>query len=103
MSDHFDETDTHYVLAVEAPGFESSDFDVQITGDWLVVKAERNASEDSTTMRRYSYGSLQRSFMLPQDAQREGIEAEYRNGILELRLPKDPENRDVKRISVKSA
>lgn len=103
LTDHFEENDTHYLLAVGAPGFEASDFDVQCEGDRLLVKAERKASDESKSLRRCRYGSLHRTFPLPEDAQREGIEAEYRNGVLELRFPKDPEKKDVKRISVKSA
>lgn len=102
MGSGFDETDTHYVLQIEAPGFEAGDFDVQASGDRLVVKFERKASEADKKSRRYSYGSLQRSCTLPEGAQADGIEAQYRHGILEVRIPKGPETRNVTKITVKS-
>jgi HSP20 family protein len=98
-----DETETHYVMEIAAPGFEAGDFDVQTTGNRVVVKAERKTTENGENQRRYSYGSLQRSFVLPSGAQRDGMEANYRNGILELRIPKTPDAQNIKRISVKSS
>lgn len=103
MGRGFDATDAHYVLGVEAPGFEAGDFDVQMVGDRLVVKAERKFAKDEQSTRRYCYGRLLRSFTLPAGAQRDGIEAQYRNGVLELRVPKDPEPKDIKKIAVKTA
>jgi HSP20 family protein len=99
----FDETDTHYIHSIEAPGFEPGDFEVQTSGDRLVVKAERKASEEGQHLRRYSFGSLQRTIRLPACAEKDGIDAHYRNGILELRIPKNSQAQDVKRIAVKSA
>ena len=103
MGSGLEETETHYVFEMEAPGFEAGDFDVQTSGDRVIVKAERKASEDAKHGRRYSYGSLQRSFTLPQGARKDEIEAQYRNGILELRIPKNPEAQHVKKIAVKAA
>lgn len=103
MGSSFDETDTHYILAVEAPGFEPGDFDVQVSGDRLTVKAERKSSQENKNCRRYCYGSLHRTVTLPAGAEKDGIEAEYHSGILELRIPKSPQAQDVKRITVKAA
>lgn len=83
-----DEAENEFVVRAEAPGFEVGDFDVQVSGHQLVIKAEKNQEEKSdngsTTRRR----SFQRSMTLPQGALVENVEATYKNGILELHLPK---------------
>jgi HSP20 family protein len=104
LSLDIDETDTHYLAHIEAPGFEVGDFEVQAYGDRLVVKAEhKEESENGKQGRHYRYGKLQRYFALPAGAQAEQIEARYRNGVLELEIPKGEEAQKGKRITVKSA
>src|SRR5258706_6839133 len=52
-----DETDTHFVVRIPAPGFEVEDFDVHISGNRLVVKAERKQSqEDKNGGSSFRYG-----------------------------------------------
>ena len=77
-----------YVVHAEAPGFEPADFDVQVTGDLVTVKAEKKQeSKEKGTQ----YRSFERSFTLPHGSAADKIEARYHNGVLDLRLPKSPE------------
>jgi len=98
-----DETDTHYVARVEAPGFEVDDFDVKASGRQLVVKAEHKDERKGKNGSSYRYGRFERSLALPDDADIEQIDARYHAGMLELKVPKGSEAQNVKRISVKSA
>jgi HSP20 family protein len=97
-----EETDSHYVARLEAPGFDVDDFEVKTSGRYLVVKAERKDEKKDKNGSSYRYGRFERSLALPEDADVEQIDAHYHAGILELKVPKGKEARNVKRISVKS-
>jgi HSP20 family protein len=96
-----DETDTHYVARVTAPGFEVEDFDVQVSGSQLVVKAEHKEEHEGNGRSAYRFGRLQRSLTLPQGAETDQIDASYHAGILELKIPKGKEVQG-KRVEVKA-
>jgi HSP20 family protein len=98
-----EETDTHYVARVEAPGFEVGDFDVKVSGNQLQVSAERKESHDGKNGSSHRYGRLHRLLSLPEGAEMDQIDAQYRNGILELKIPKGQEAQNAKRIEVKAA
>ena len=97
-----DETDSHYIVRVAAPGFETDDIDVQVSGNQLLVKAERKQSEDGKNGSRQFYGKVQRMVTLPQGIDADQIEADFRNGLLEVKVPKGKESL-TKKINVKSA
>jgi len=96
-----EETDTHYVASMLAPGFELSDFDVQVSGNHLTVKAERKQEEKGKNGSSFRYGKFQRTIPLPDGAKHADIEACYKSGILELKIPKG-EQSQAKRITVKA-
>jgi HSP20 family protein len=98
----FDENDREYVVRVETPGFEPADFDVQVRGDQLVIRAERKVEQKEESGTSYHHGTLYRSVPLPLGVEPDKIEARYHNGILELHLPKDEKTRG-KRIAVKAS
>jgi len=75
------------VVRAEAPGFEASDFDVQISGDVLTLRAERKEEGNGKETNR-RWARLERSVTLPVGTDPEKVEAHYRNGVLELRLAK---------------
>jgi HSP20 family protein len=96
-----DETDTHFIARVPAPGFELDDFDVSVSGNHLVMKAERKESQEGKNGSSYRYGKFQRTIPLPDGAVVDQIDAQYRNGILELKIPKGQQSQ-AKRITVKA-
>jgi len=83
------------LVRADAPGFEAGDFDVQFANDVLTIKAERK-EKDGQVERR-----LVRSLTLPAAVLADNVEAQYRNGVLELRLPRVEEVAG-KRIEVKA-
>ena len=96
------ETDNELVIKAELPGIDPKAVDISLTGDRLTTKGEKKEEteekgEDFHRVER-SFGSFSRSFQLPCEVKEEEIKAEYKNGVLDLRLPKAE---DVKRKTVK--
>jgi HSP20 family protein len=93
------------VVRAEAPGFEATDFDVQVSGDVLHIQAhtgqEVPEGEKEGRPARQRYGHFERRVTLPAGTDVDKVEARYRNGVLEVRLPKTPEALG-RRIEVKA-
>lgn len=93
-TDITDEGD-HYLLKSDLPGMEKEDIKIDIQGDRLTISAEHTSSRDEDkgegenryVYRERSYGSYRRSFNI-NDINEDAISARYRNGVLELKLPK---------------
>jgi HSP20 family protein len=84
-----DDKGKELVVRAEAPGFEASDFDVQVSGDVLHIRAERRQEgKEGGTSR---YGVFERWVTLPPGTDRDKVEARYRNGVLEVHLPRTPD------------
>ncbi len=101
------ESDDRYFIRADVPGVEIKDIDISVSGEVLTIsgqkKEEMNVKEGSYRHLERSYGSFSRSFTLPENVDRENIEASCRNGVLELTLKKAGEPRpSAKRIEVKS-
>jgi HSP20 family protein len=96
-----EENDTHYIASVPAPGFELADFDVYVSGNHLVVKAEHKQTENGKNGKSQRWGQFQTTVPLPEGVQQEEIDAQYKNGVLELKIPKGQQSQ-AKRITVKA-
>jgi HSP20 family protein len=100
-----EDTDKEIVVRAEAPGFEAKDFDIQVSGNTLTIRAEHKVeAEGEQEGHRYTerrYGRYQRSIPLPAPVEAEKAAAHYRNGVLELRLPRTEEAQR-RRIEVKT-
>jgi HSP20 family protein len=83
------------VLKAEIPGLDKNDFSVTIKENILTIKGEKKQENDVEKDRLHrverTYGSFERSFTLPKTVDQEKLEAEYRNGVLVITLPKVPE------------
>jgi HSP20 family protein len=86
------------VVREAVPGFEAKEIEVTISGNLLTVRAERKEKEGETGK---FWGELERTVLFPEGVDTEHVEAVYRNGVLEVRLPKLPEAKQ-KRIEVKT-
>ncbi|YAF95047.1 MAG: Hsp20/alpha crystallin family protein [Nodularia sp. CChRGM 3473] len=86
------ETDDAIDLSLELPGLEAKDIDVEVTPDSVVINGERKSearTEDQGVIRsEFRYGKFQRVIPLPAMVQNDQVQAEYKNGILHLSLPK---------------
>jgi HSP20 family protein len=92
------------VVKAELPGMTKEDIQVDIADSHLTLKGEKKKEEkieeeDYFACER-SYGSFHRSLELPTEVQAEKVKASFKNGILEIRLPKSEEAK-TKEIKVK--
>ncbi len=98
------ETKEALELQVEVPGIEPKDVTVSVENGVLTLKGTRNfekATEGETYHRiERAYGLFERSFTLPTNVNPEKIEARYRQGVLQLSIPKREEAKP-KAISIK--
>jgi HSP20 family protein len=95
-----------FVINVDLPGVNEDDLDVQVTGNRLTVSGQREA-EETREGERYvaierSYGSFSRSFVLPDSADLENVQAQLRNGVLEIKVPKRHEMKG-RKVSIQGA
>lgn len=86
------ETKDDLVVSLELPGVREKEVEVAITGDLLTVKGERRFSRESKDesfhrMERV-YGKFERTIPLPVAVQTDKVKATYRDGVLDIRLPK---------------
>ena len=101
------ETDDAVLVTAEMPGLEEKDFELNLTGDLLTLKGEKRheheeKGEDAIHRVERSYGSFQRAIQLPCEVAEEQATADYRRGVLTVKLPKAPSaKRSVHRIDVK--
>jgi HSP20 family protein len=86
------ETEDAIHLKLEIPGMEAKDLDVQVTENAVAISGERKSetkTEDKATTRsEFHYGKFQRVIPLPARIQNTNVTAEYKDGILNLTLPK---------------
>ncbi len=85
-----------FTVEVAAPGFDKSDFKLELNHNSLTISSEKKVENETKegevfTKREFSYQSFTRSFTLPQIADGERIEANYDNGILTVSIPKKEE------------
>jgi len=91
------ETADDLVVAVEIPGVREKEVSVSITGDLLSIKGERrweqDANDKDNTVLHVErvYGQFERMIQLPFAVQGDKVKATYRDGVLEVRLPKAEE------------
>ena len=87
------ESDKSFELHFAVPGFEKENFELNVDDKILTVSGERKYEDEKSgkTFKtvRTSFGSFRRSFTLPENVAATKIEAQYKNGILEVVIPKD--------------
>lgn len=100
-------TDKEYIIEVEVPGMSKNDICLDITREGeLCICGEKNLdnSKQEKNFHRVerSYGSFSRTLSLPEDVDRENIQASFNNGLLTISLPRVPgQNTQSRRIEVK--
>ena len=86
------ETPEEYRIEAELPGVQQKDLDVSVEDRVLTLRGERRDEKEHKGKKYHriesSYGSFMRSFTLPSDADGEKVDAEYKDGLLKLRIPR---------------
>lgn len=88
------ETESDLVVRAELPGMSREDIDIEVTGESLNIKGERKfdeAAKDSYIRVERPYGPFQRSFSIGVPVQPDKVKASYRDGMLEVIIPKAEE------------
>ena len=97
------ETDSELVLSFDLPGIPEDKIAVELDDNVLTVSGERERTQEHSSERFYRferrYGNFSRSVTLPAGVTEDDISANYKDGVLEVRVPK-PEEQKPKRIQV---
>lgn len=87
-----EETDNHYVLKIDVPGFRKENLKVELTDNVLTVAGEyRDEKRDEKKTQRMNErvkGYFERSFQLPHATESAKVEASYADGVLHIAVPK---------------
>lgn len=97
-----------YMVEMAAPGLKKEDFKIDLEGNILTIRSEKEEEsekkDEKFTRQEYSYSSFERNFTLPEEVNREKIDAHYQDGVLKIFLPKKEEAKKMaisKQIAVK--
>jgi len=98
------ETDKSFVIEAELPGLNKDDFKLSIENNILTLEGEKKHEHEDQNDGYYrserSYGKFSRSFRLTEEVDSSKVNAEYKNGILTIDVPKSPKAKP-KQIDVK--
>lgn len=100
------EKDGNYHIEMDVPGFDKKDISIEANDGYLTITAEKNSEDEEKNenknyiRRERVYGKVERSFYLG-DLDQDKIDAEFKNGILSIVVPKKEETSNKKRIEIK--
>jgi HSP20 family protein len=87
------EDDKGYYLNLSIPGMNKEEVKIEINEGILSVSGEKKLHKEETVKKYHTveshYGSFTRSFKLPENSKAEAIEAEYKDGMLNITVPKE--------------
>jgi HSP20 family protein len=101
------EKEKQYEITAELPGLNQSDIQVNLSNDVLTIKGEKKEEKEEKKedyhLSERRYGSFQRSFRVPDDIDADKIQANFKNGVLSITLPKRAEaQKKEQKIDVKT-
>jgi HSP20 family protein len=81
-----------FLVSMAVPGMKKEDFHIDVDGNMLTISSEKEENKEEKewkfTRKEYNYTSFSRSFTLPDEIQKEKIEAKYEDGLLKIQLPR---------------
>jgi HSP20 family protein len=97
------EKDDNFVIKAELPGVDKKDITIDLKDRVLTLSGERSydneVEEENYYRRERSYGKFQRAFTLPADVDSDKIKAEFKDGVLQVEVPK-PEEQKPKQVTI---
>jgi len=97
------DNEKNIVIKAELPGMDKKDIHVDLKDGILTLKGERSheneVKEDNYHRKERVFGNFQRSFKLPEGLVSDKIDADYKDGVLKIEIPK-PEEKKPKKITV---
>lgn len=94
------ENKEEYVVAVDLPGIDRSSLEITIDDRRLAIKGKRAENDSTQAPGERPWGNFRRMFDVPSSVDQNQIKAEYKDGVLTVRLPRQPE-RKAQRIEIK--
>jgi HSP20 family protein len=92
------EDEKYFTLDLAVPGIDKNDLKIDINEDVLTIssesKNEKEENKDGYKRKEFSYSSFCRSFYIPDNVNKEKIEANYKDGVLAVSLPKQEEEKN---------
>ena len=92
------EDEKNYIIDLAIPGINKKDLKIDMNEDVLTISSEiKNESEESKDgykRKEFSYSSFCRSFYIPENVNRDKIDANYKDGVLSVELPKQEEEKN---------
>ncbi|WP_316354398.1 Hsp20/alpha crystallin family protein [Candidatus Trichorickettsia mobilis] len=99
------ESDKEYTITIEVPGVEEENVNLELANRTLTIHGDKKKETTEQNKNFHcierSYGSFQRVLSLPDDAEADGIEATFKNGVLTITLPRNILTKDVRKINIK--
>ena len=102
------ENDNEYIIDIDLPGFSKENINLSLDNGYLNIKANCENNNDDTNdkyiRKERFYGECSRSFYVGDDIKEEDINAEFKNGILKINIPKKEINKQLnepKKIEIK--
>ena len=88
------ENNDSFEIDLAVPGMKKEDFTIELNDKVLVISSETSNSMENDKMRlnEFNFSSFQRSFRVPDSVDQDKIKANYKNGILKIKLPKKKES-----------
>ncbi len=99
------EEENSVIIRANIPGLKKEDIDLSVVDDTLILKGEKK-QESEVKKENYhrierSYGFFQRGIPLPSAVDADKVEASYKDGVLEVKLPRKEEAKKAKKIAIK--
>ena len=98
------EDDKEYLIKADLPEVDKKDVKITVQDGVMAISGERKYEKEEKGKKYHrverSYGSFERSFMIPADAEEEKVSAQYKDGVLTVHLPKGetakPKRKEIK-------
>lgn len=96
-----------FMVSLAVPGMKKDDFKIDVDGNMLTISSEMEENFEEKgkkfTRKEYNYSTFSRTFTLPEEINKEKIEAKYEDGVLKIALPRKEEAKKLtaKHIAVK--
>jgi HSP20 family protein len=94
------ENDGEYTVSVDLPGIDRAALDISVDDDRLTIKGNRVAPQATLHRAECPSGKFLKTFSVPASVDQNDIKADYKDGVLQVRLPKRPE-RKAQRVEIK--
>ena len=99
------EADNTYKIKAQLPGLNKDDIDIELGKDYLTLKGSKEYKKENENENLYRsefvYGKFLRTISFPSDVDTEHAQANYKNGILTINIPKSTKEEETKKLEIK--